>query len=101
MAAPKGLRAPSSNVDPGEDGIPWTKSDTLDLLGNTFNANSSPIARALYVDAAGSTGTIVVTTAAGNKRTFAGLITGTTFSAVRIQRLWSTGTDATVHGIVP
>lgn len=92
MPIDAGKHGPVRNNDPADDAQPLTKSDSLDLLGATYNATASPTARGVYV---GGAGDLVVTTAAERKVTFAGAIAGTVIP-IRIKRLWSTGTTATL-----
>jgi hypothetical protein len=83
-------RGASTSEAPGYDVVPVTKSDTTPDPNGPF--------RGFYITAAG---TLKITTAAGNARTFAsGELAAGVLHPIRITRVWSTGTAATVWGVV-
>ncbi len=86
----KGLVGQQLNSDPGNGAVAVTKSDTLDVFGQTVSVNSR-CARALYV---GGTGDINATLADGTKVVFVG-VQGGTILPVRVRQVWSTSTGAT------
>jgi len=83
-------RGASTSEAPGYDLVPVTKSDTVNDPNGPF--------RGFYILVAG---TLKVTTAANTDRTFAsGELAQGVPHPIRIKRVWSTGSAATVSGIV-
>jgi hypothetical protein len=103
MAYEQALRYPPSNIDPGDDCIPVTKSDTLNVFGATAKpdvvanggwAGPYPCGRALVL---GTGGTITITTSTGFKRSVT-LPAG--YNPLRVHQVWNTGA-ATDISVIP
>jgi hypothetical protein len=83
-------RGASTSDAPGYDVVPVTKSDTIADPNGPF--------RGFIITTAG---TLKIQTAANNARTFAsGELAAGVIHAIRITRVWSTGTAAVVVGVV-
>lgn len=101
MATTTAPRFVQSNVDPGDDVIPITKSDTLDVFGNAKKNDQAlggqgswPSCRGILC---GTAGTATITTAAGNKRASVPLQAG--YNPIRVHQVWSTGTASDLWAI--
>lgn len=83
------LIGPNRNSDPSNGAVAVSKSDTLDIWGDTFNAGGSKACRAIYV---GASGDIKMMMADGTIVTRTNVPVGQW--SWRVRRIYSTGTTA-------
>jgi len=101
VATPTAPRFVQTNIDPADDLIPITKSDTLDVFGNAKQNDTGlggrgpwPSCRGILC---GTAGTATVTMATGVKRASIPLQAG--FNPIRVHQVWNTGGAADLWAI--
>ncbi len=97
MAVATAPRGPLRNSDPGDDLVPVTKSDTLDVFGNTVATltGNPPCSKALWVGTAG-TATLVMST--GVVRTSVPLAVGV--FPFRVRQVKNAGTASDIWAVI-
>lgn len=88
------LRGPVRNSDPAGLIVPVTKSNTLDVWGDTYAADSSRPCRGLLV---GTAGTATVIDASGATRTAIPLQAG--YNPIRVKQVLNAGTAADIWAL--